>query len=57
MCGIAGFCDFNKRTSASVLEKMTDALVHRGPNDSGYKVFDTPNATIGLGQRRLSIID
>lgn len=57
MCGIAGFCDFNKKTSTHVLQKMTDALIHRGPNDSGYEVFDTPNALIGLGQRRLSIID
>jgi asparagine synthase (glutamine-hydrolysing) len=57
MCGIAGFCDFNKRTNTSVLAKMTDALAHRGPNDSGYELFDTPNAFVGLGQRRLSIID
>ncbi len=57
MCGIAGFCDFNKRTSTSVLQKMTDVLIHRGPNDSGYKLIDTPRAFVGLGQRRLSIID
>ncbi|HEY2726666.1 MAG TPA: asparagine synthetase B, partial [Parafilimonas sp.] len=57
MCGIAGFCDFNKRTSTSVLQKMTDVLIHRGPNDSGYKLIDTPHAFVGLGQRRLSIID
>lgn len=57
MCGIAGFCDFHKNTTASVLHKMTDALTHRGPNDSGYELIDNPNAAIGLGQRRLSIID
>ena len=38
MCGIAGFIDFNKNTSVSVLQKMTDALIHRGPNDAGYEV-------------------
>lgn len=57
MCGIAGFFDFNKNTSVSVLQKMTDALIHRGPNDSGYEVIDNRYASIGLGQRRLSIID
>ncbi|MBV9962986.1 MAG: asparagine synthase (glutamine-hydrolyzing) [Parafilimonas sp.] len=57
MCGIAGFCDFNKNSSAQVLHEMTDALTHRGPNDSGYEVYDAKNALIGLGQRRLSIID
>src|ERR1044072_2907765 len=57
MCGIAGFCDFNKNTSAGVLHNMTDVLTHRGPNDAGYELFDNSNAVIGLGQRRLSIID
>jgi asparagine synthase (glutamine-hydrolysing) len=57
MCGIAGFCDFHKNTSSSVLHKMTDALTHRGPNDSGYELIENSNAAIGLGQRRLSIID
>lgn len=57
MCGIAGFFDFSKNTSSTVLHKMTDALTHRGPNDSGYELIDNPNALIGLGQRRLSIID
>jgi asparagine synthase (glutamine-hydrolysing) len=36
---------------------MTDALTHRGPNDSGYELIDNNVAVIGLGQRRLSIID
>lgn len=57
MCGIAGFFDFNKSTSLPVLQDMTDALTHRGPNDSGYELIDNSNALIGLGQRRLSIID
>jgi len=57
MCGIAGFVDFNKNTSVSILQKMTDVLTHRGPNDSGYEVLDNRNALVGLGQRRLSIID
>src|SRR2546423_10547547 len=57
MCGIAGFIDFNKNSGAETLKKMTDAMVHRGPDDSGYEVYDSPYAKIGLGQRRLSIIE
>lgn len=57
MCGIAGFIDFNKRTRKAVLQQMTDALVHRGPDDAGYDVFELPQAYIGFGQRRLSILD
>ena len=36
---------------------MTDVLYHRGPYDSGYGFYENEFATIGLGQRRLSILD
>lgn len=57
MCGIAGFIDFFNTPSEGVLEKMTDTLLHRGPDAAGYKTFNTNKATIGFGHRRLSIID
>ncbi|NQY09685.1 MAG: asparagine synthase (glutamine-hydrolyzing) [Flavobacteriales bacterium] len=57
MCGISGFIDFNKKSSELVLEKMTHELQHRGPDDFGLCFERTENANIGLGQRRLSILD
>lgn len=57
MCGIAGFIDFNKNTSREVLVQMTEAMHHRGPDDAGFEVYDSPHATIGFGQKRLSILD
>jgi asparagine synthase (glutamine-hydrolysing) len=36
---------------------MADTLIHRGPDDSGYELIKTDQAMIGLGQRRLSILD
>ena len=57
MCGITGFVDYKKNTSAEVLKQMTDAMIHRGPDDAGYEIYDAGNATIGFGQRRLSIIE
>ncbi len=57
MCGIAGFIDFKKNTGADVLKNMTDSMVHRGPDDAGHEVYDSPFASIGFGQRRLSILD
>jgi asparagine synthase (glutamine-hydrolysing) len=57
MCGIAGFYDFNCQSSKEVLVKMTDALIHRGPDDSGYEVIENDNYQVGLGHRRLSILD
>lgn len=57
MCGIAGYIDYNKRSDKSVLSRMADALLHRGPDDSGYETFEHPQAQIGFGFRRLSIID
>lgn len=57
MCGIAGFCDFNKKSNKQTLINMTDALHHRGPDDSGYSFYENDYANIGLGHRRLSILD
>ncbi|MDZ4241555.1 MAG: asparagine synthase (glutamine-hydrolyzing) [Candidatus Omnitrophota bacterium] len=54
MCGIAGIINLNKKpVSSQHLWAMTDALAHRGPNDRGTHI----DASIGLGHRRLSIID
>ena len=57
MCGIAGFIDFNKKLGYSNLKKMTDILFHRGPDGAGYECYQNSFANIGLGHRRLAIID
>ena len=57
MCGIVGFIDFKKKTSVEYIEKMTHTLTHRGPDAFGVKDFDFDHFQIGLGHRRLSIID
>lgn len=57
MCGLAGFVDFNAKTSLETLRKMTDCIAHRGPDDSGHEVVQTDSFTLGLGFRRLSIIE
>ena len=54
MCGICGLIDFSAvPVSPSLIDKMTDAIRHRGPDDKGIYV-DGP---VGLGHARLSIID
>jgi asparagine synthase (glutamine-hydrolysing) len=57
MCGIAGFCDFNKQSSPEILAQMTDTMIHRGPDSSGFKYQEDSAFEIGLGHRRLSILD
>jgi asparagine synthase (glutamine-hydrolysing) len=57
MCGISGFVDFKKQTDKSILEKMNRTMSHRGPDGEGYSIHQAPSASIGLGHRRLSIID
>jgi len=58
MCGIAGFADFKGGTGIDVLRRMTDAMMHRGPDDAGHEVYSAPGGgAIGFGQRRLSILD
>lgn len=54
MCGIAGFFTTNRISEASVaLDRMLQAIAHRGPDGNGQACFD--NA--GLGHVRLAIID
>ncbi len=57
MCGIAGYIDFKKQLRDRDLRTMTDRLEHRGPDGSGYWWHEFNNAAVGLGHRRLSIID
>lgn len=57
MCGITGFVDFNKNSDEIHLQKMTETLHHRGPDDSGTAIFLKKEASIGLGHKRLSILD
>ena len=55
MCGIAGIFDTREKSDIdrNLLESMTNALTHRGPDESGLHL----GPGIGLGHRRLSIID
>ncbi|HKS58450.1 MAG TPA: asparagine synthase (glutamine-hydrolyzing) [Steroidobacteraceae bacterium] len=57
MCGIAGFALAPAGIAApeDVLRQMTQSLVHRGPDDCG--TWLQPTAGIGLGHRRLAIVD
>jgi asparagine synthase (glutamine-hydrolysing) len=57
MCGIAGFIDFKKASSEEVLASMACAVSHRGPDGQGVYYNAADNMVIGLGHRRLSIID
>ena len=57
MCGIAGFVDYKKQSSKEILEKCTDTLIHRGPDGAGYEFLENELCQVGLGHRRLSIID
>jgi asparagine synthase (glutamine-hydrolysing) len=55
MCGICGIVKFDNSDPVDqvVIERMTESLAHRGPDDAGYFV----QGQVGLGHRRLSIID
>ena len=54
MCGIAGILNLNgEPVDASVLQLMTEAIEHRGPDGEGQWIENN----VGFGHRRLSIID
>lgn len=55
MCGIVGIVDSAKNAAeiAQTLRRMTDRIIHRGPDDCGVHALNG----FGIGMRRLSIID
>ena len=57
MCGISGFIDFNKKITKDQLTMACDSIKHRGPDDGDIAFIETNEAFIGLGHRRLAILD
>ena len=59
MCGIVGILDRSRSAPSgdleSLIERMTDRLAHRGPDDAGTWI--EPESGVAFGHRRLSIID
>ena len=59
MCGITGFFDSSQQMAADTMQlivrRMSDTLLHRGPDDGGSWVDGS--AGIALGHRRLAIVD
>ncbi|OJJ19319.1 asparagine synthase (glutamine-hydrolyzing) [marine bacterium AO1-C] len=54
MCGIAGVFNTNQKpVSLLLIQKITRALNHRGPDGEGFFVENN----VGLGHKRLAIID
>jgi asparagine synthase (glutamine-hydrolysing) len=65
MCGFLGFLGgvagmdgdeaLRQGSEQALLCRMSDTLIHRGPDDGGY--WSDSEQRIGLGHRRLSIVD
>src|SRR5678815_3993727 len=58
MCGFTGFLAderFDRAQLQPVAQRMADAVIHRGPDDSG--VWTDAESGVALAFRRLSIID
>lgn len=54
MCGIVGLIHLDREpVSPAVLQRMTDAVSHRGPDGEGKWI----EGHVGIGHRRLAIID
>ncbi|HZV60641.1 MAG TPA: asparagine synthase (glutamine-hydrolyzing) [Candidatus Eremiobacteraceae bacterium] len=58
MCGICGFALAARSSDAArYVQAMAGAMVHRGPDEEGFLLSDPRAPGLGLGMRRLSIID
>jgi len=56
MCGIAGVFHYNNTAvDEGLLRRMCDCVSHRGPDGEG--IFIARDQPVGLGHRRLSIVD
>lgn len=58
MCGIVGAIAFKNSSfeiKKNYIDQMRDTMIHRGPD--GYGTWISDDGKIGLGHRRLSIID
>jgi asparagine synthase (glutamine-hydrolysing) len=58
MCGICGIYEYGVSqggVAESLVARMRDTMSHRGPDDAG--VYVTEDRRIGLGNRRLAIVD
>jgi asparagine synthase (glutamine-hydrolysing) len=52
---VCGICGQTSAGDGAALRRMNAAMIHRGPDDEG--VYVDPESGVGLGARRLSIID
>lgn len=57
MCGIAGVIGTDRDRVAEATRRMTDAQAHRGPDADGVEVHPFGDKWLGLGHRRLAILD
>lgn len=57
MCGIAGFIHYKKTLNKDDLRKMINTITYRGPDDDGYYLSGFDDFQIGMGFRRLAILD
>lgn len=50
MCGISGYIRFKDRAGAEVLQAMTNAIRHRGPDDEGYALVTDGRIALYSGE-------
>ena len=57
MCGIAGIASLGPAPDLGQIERMVQTLAHRGPDHSAVRIASGDQLSVGLGYRRLSIVD
>ena len=58
MCGIAGIISSQRGfVTRERLQRMSDSLIHRGPDGEGFFISEKDHFSTGLAHRRLAIID
>ena len=57
MCGICGIISHKQSINEDSLKEMCRRLEHRGPDNQGIYIHRGPISAVGLGHKRLAVID
>lgn len=57
MCGLCGVAEVGGGVDRSLIQRMGDSMVHRGPDQGGVYTWSEGALGVGLATRRLAILD
>lgn len=57
MCGISGYINIKRKVDLDILERMTDIIDYRGPDDEGYALLGKEEVIFARGKDTVNEIE